>query len=252
MFHSIRQQLREACTRALRSYEQKYGELHHRDPRTDEVTLVVFTREPPPGWPRCCLPAETKRDGTIGMSAADAVDDGRDGGGEAGCDAVMVTVSSRNGEPSVNGEGPSDQLLVNALRSCNARRRRNGFGTVADSTRSRFLRRRSRSAADLRKPVSLARARGRSWDHIGTVLHVSGDEAARRYGRRLPWPSFLWWVMQNHRGNAKTTPAGGPRGRSSRASLRHTPGGQLRRLSMGATRAVGIGCGMYSARRRAV
>lgn len=104
----------------------------------------------------------------------------------------------RNGEPPVNGEGPSDQLLVNALGSCNGRRGRNGFGNVTDSTRLRFLRR-SGSAADLRKAVSLARARGRSWDQIGTVLHVCGDEAARRYGRRLPWPSFLWWVMQNHR-----------------------------------------------------
>jgi ferritin-like protein len=45
MFHSIRQQLREARTCAFRSYEQKYGELHHRDPRTDEVTLVVLTPE---------------------------------------------------------------------------------------------------------------------------------------------------------------------------------------------------------------
>jgi hypothetical protein len=51
---------------------------------------------------------------------------------------------------------------------------------------ARSIRGRQRSTADLRKAVAVARSRGVSWDQIGGVLNVSGEEAARRYGRRRP------------------------------------------------------------------
>jgi len=55
---------------------------------------------------------------------------------------------------------------------------------MGDSKNLRVLR--WRSDADLRRAVTVARSRGRTWDDIGSVLQLTGREAARRYGRRLP------------------------------------------------------------------
>lgn len=37
---TIRQRVRDARTRAFDRYAEKYGELHHRDPRVNKVLIV--------------------------------------------------------------------------------------------------------------------------------------------------------------------------------------------------------------------
>lgn len=37
---TFRQRVREARTRAFDRYAEKYGELHHSDPRTNEILII--------------------------------------------------------------------------------------------------------------------------------------------------------------------------------------------------------------------